>query len=408
MVKKRRPLSDSESDYMDLYKKYRPKTWGEVVGEKPVIDSILTAVKNNALPSAYLFSGPRGCGKTTVARLLAKTLNCTNLDEDFNPCNECKTCKAIDSNSFLGVHYISAANNGDISSIRNILSSIQRRTLGVKRPIWIIDEFQNLSKQAFDTFLIPLEQDSPNALFIFCTTRISKIPLTLVSRSQARTFTLVPEADIRNICTKILINEGFKLVDNESAENSVPTGQDASKTDNTTVVKTNVKILDLKARTFTPLLVDKALQLAEVGEKGGSVRQAISSLEFLLSNPTVDDIVRKQWHLNLVKAIFWGMDAVGALRIIRQVVNDDSSLDDLNKLTTMIVNDLRSIIVSTDLPSDCLRAKILARYGVDTLLDAYTILGSTPRGFNLGRNPLLMLEVNVIKTVKLLQKSLQK
>ena len=167
MVKKRRPLSDSESDYMDLYKKYRPKTWGEVVGEKPVVDSILTAVKNNALPSAYLFSGPRGCGKTTVARLLAKTLNCTNLDEDFNPCNECSACKAIDSNSFLGVHYISAANNGDIGSIRNILSSIQRRTLGVKRPIWIIDEFQNLSKQAFDTFLIPLEQDSPNALFIF-------------------------------------------------------------------------------------------------------------------------------------------------------------------------------------------------------------------------------------------------
>ena len=147
----------------------------------------------------------------------------------------------------------------------------------------------------------------------FCTTRISKIPLTLVSRSQARTFTLVPEADIRDICTKILINEGFKLVDNEAAENSVPAGQDSAKTDNTTAVKTNVKILDLKARTFTPLLVDKALQLAEVGEKGGSVRQAISSLEFLLSNPTIDDIVRKQWHLNLVKAIFLGYGRCGCV-----------------------------------------------------------------------------------------------
>ena len=173
--------------YTELYKKYRPRVWSDIIGQDQVIKSIQQSALSNTTPTGYMFFGPHGCGKTSTAFVLAKTMNCENVTKDGDPCNQCATCKAIDKNTQIGVQYISMANRGSVDDIRKMVNEAQLAQ-PIKHQVLILDECHNLSKAAFDALLIPLESEKSKSLFIFCSTEPDKIPKTILSRIQTRTF----------------------------------------------------------------------------------------------------------------------------------------------------------------------------------------------------------------------------
>lgn len=199
--------------YVELYKKYRPRVWEDVIGQDKVTENLRQIAISGEIPTSFMFFGTHGCGKTTSAFILAKALNCENPFEG-NPCNECKTCKAIDNNSQMGVNYMSAANNGSVDAIRKLTNDAQIAQ-PIKQPVWIIDEVHGISKAAFESLLIPLESESAKALYIFCSTEPEKIPSTILSRVQVRTFFPVPPSDIAVNLKRIIAKEGADVSDEE-------------------------------------------------------------------------------------------------------------------------------------------------------------------------------------------------
>lgn len=148
---------------------------------------------------------------TSAAFILAKALNCDHVDEDGNPCNECKTCRAIENNTMPGINYISMANKGSVDDVRQIVQAA-KLAQPVKKQVWICDEVQNLSTQAFDSLLVPLESDNMKALFVFCTTEPNKVRDAVYSRLQPRSFYPVSNKELGKLLYKIVENEGFKDV----------------------------------------------------------------------------------------------------------------------------------------------------------------------------------------------------
>lgn len=206
----------NETRHIELYKAYRPTNWAGLIGQAKVAKSLQMAVRSNKLPTAYLFSGPRGTGKTSAALLLAKAINCLNPNENHDPCNTCEVCENIDAGRQLGVSYLSAANTGSVDEVRKLVQQA-RLHQPIKQQVWIIDEVHNLSKQGFDALLIPLEEKGMPALFIFCTTEISKVPQTIISRIQARKFNLVDPELMLRYAKHIGSKEGLELSDDEYA-----------------------------------------------------------------------------------------------------------------------------------------------------------------------------------------------
>lgn len=200
------------SNYKELYKKYRPKDWDNLVGQEGVVRDLRREVTTNQVPTAYLFAGKQhGCGKTSAAWIMAKAVNCENPDmETGNPCNECTTCRNIDNNSQLGVHYVSMANNGSVKDANEIIRQSQM-SQPIKRPVWILDESHRMSKEAAEAWLIPLESPNMKALFIFCSTEPEKIIDTVKSRVQQKTFRSINSTDIYRHLERIAKIEGLDV-----------------------------------------------------------------------------------------------------------------------------------------------------------------------------------------------------
>ncbi len=179
-----------------LYRKYRPKEWDEVVGQNHVVTTLKNAIAADRVAHAYLFAGSRGTGKTTLARLLAKAVNCTNPDPTKRPCNECEHCKAVNDNRFMDLIEIDAASNTSVDDVRDLRDKINFSPSQGKYKIYIIDEVHMLSTAAFNALLKTLEEPPPHAIFVLATTEIHKIPATVLSRCQRHEFRRVPVAEI--------------------------------------------------------------------------------------------------------------------------------------------------------------------------------------------------------------------
>ncbi len=179
-----------------LYRKYRPKEWDEVVGQDHVVTTLKNAIAADRVAHAYLFAGSRGTGKTTLARLLAKAVNCLNPDPTKRPDNKCENCKAVNENRFLDLIEIDAASNTSVDDVRDLRDKINFSPSQGKYKIYIIDEVHMLSTAAFNALLKTLEEPPPHAIFVLATTEIHKIPATVLSRCQRHEFRRVPVDEI--------------------------------------------------------------------------------------------------------------------------------------------------------------------------------------------------------------------
>jgi len=192
-----------------LYNKWRPQKWDEVVGQQHIIQTLRNAVIGGRVAHAYLFAGPRGTGKTTAARLLAKAVNCLDPDLARRPCNTCAHCVAVNEGRFLDLIEIDAASNTSVEDVRDLRDKINFTPNQGQYKVYIIDEVHMLSTAAFNALLKTLEEPPAHAIFILATTEIHKIPATVLSRCQRHEFRRVPVDDIVGQLKHIADSEGF-------------------------------------------------------------------------------------------------------------------------------------------------------------------------------------------------------
>lgn len=201
----------SENSYLVLARKYRPQNFDEVMGQGVLVTTLTNAIKNNKLHHAYILTGIRGVGKTTTARIIAKTLNCTNADltAQAKACGECDNCKSIASSRHQDVIEIDAASRTGVDDIREIIDSIAYAPVMAKYKIYIIDEVHMLSNSAFNALLKTLEEPPAHVKFIFATTEIRKVPITILSRCQRFDLRRLDENEITDHLKNILQKESF-------------------------------------------------------------------------------------------------------------------------------------------------------------------------------------------------------
>jgi DNA polymerase-3 subunit gamma/tau len=192
-------------------RKYRPATFETVVGQHHITGTLKNAIKNNQLAQAFLFCGPRGVGKTTCARILAKTINCTNLTAEVEACGTCESCVSFQTGHSFNFHELDAASNNSVDDIRSLIEQVRIPPQAGKYKIYIIDEVHMLSANAFNAFLKTLEEPPSYAIFILATTEKHKILPTILSRCQIFDFNRIQVDDISGLLHKIAIRENISV-----------------------------------------------------------------------------------------------------------------------------------------------------------------------------------------------------
>ena len=191
-------------------RKYRPSTFETVVGQNHITGTLKNAIKNNQLAQAFLFCGPRGVGKTTCARILAKTINCFNIGADQEACGVCESCISFQTGHSFNFHELDAASNNSVDDIRNLVDQVRFPPQSGKYKVYIIDEVHMLSPSAFNAFLKTLEEPPSYAIFILATTEKHKIIPTILSRCQIFDFKRISDQDIVKQLQKICDKEGVE------------------------------------------------------------------------------------------------------------------------------------------------------------------------------------------------------
>lgn len=292
--------------YKALYRSYRPSKFSEVVGQKHVIQTLKNAIKEKKTSHAYVFSGLRGIGKTTIARILAKAVNCKN-SVDGEPCNACANCLAIMNNETTDIIELDAATNNGVDEIRNILDRVNFLPSSLDKKVYIIDEVHMLTTQAFNALLKTLEEPPAYVMFILCTTEPHKIPLTILSRCQ--------RFDFKQLTIEELIFELKKISEKE-----------------------HIQISD-----------EALLAIAESAE--GGMRDALSILDqanvYAYGNINVEDVnsitgnISNQKLIELIKS-FNDDDATKSICIVNELLNAGK---EVSRLTLCIIQFCRDLLL---------------------------------------------------------------
>lgn len=289
--------------YIVLARKWRPQGFDDLTGQETVVTTLRNALSSDKIVHAYLFSGPRGVGKTSSARILAKALNCRER-QDSDPCNQCQSCREITGGSSVDVFEIDGASNTSVDSVRELRETVKYAPAGGKYKIYIIDEVHMLSTPAFNALLKTLEEPPAHVIFIFATTEPKKIPPTILSRCQHHAFRRISRRLIKEQLQRIADTENIHIKD--SAIDMIARGADGSMRDALT-------LLD-QASSFS----------ADITE---------GELETLLGLPESDII------LNLSETILKG-DIARTLSIIKELTERGG---DLRQLTRELVEHFRNI-----------------------------------------------------------------
>lgn len=214
--------------YLALYRKYRPQNFSEVVEQEHIVKTLINQIKFDKISHAYLFTGSRGTGKTSIAKIFARAINCENLKDDGSPCGECEVCKSLGGTN-IDVLEIDAASNNGVDEIRDLREKVKYPPVVGKYKVYIIDEVHMLSISAFNALLKTLEEPPANTVFILATTEVHKLPATILSRCLRFDFKLVSLEGLTNHLKNILREEGVSF--DESAVNVIARAGEGSVRD---------------------------------------------------------------------------------------------------------------------------------------------------------------------------------
>ena len=203
-------MEEQSSHYTVLARRFRPQTFAEVIGQQHVAQALQNAIQSGRVAHAYLFTGVRGVGKTSMARILAKALNCPNVESGV-PCNACEICDGISAGNDVDVLEIDGASNRGIDDIRSLRANVSVKSMRTTYKLYIIDEVHMLTKEAFNALLKTLEEPPPNVKFVFCTTEANKVPDTILSRCQRFDFATIETSNIIERLRQIAESEGFEV-----------------------------------------------------------------------------------------------------------------------------------------------------------------------------------------------------
>ena len=258
-------------NYVVSARKYRPQTFESVVGQQALTQTLQNAIRQNRLAHAYLFCGPRGVGKTTCARIFAKTINCLNPQNGFDACNECESCKAFNEQRSFNIHELDAASNNSVEDIRNLIDQVRIPPQIGKYSVYIIDEVHMLSAGAFNALLKTLEEPPSYAIFILATTEKHKVLPTILSRCQVYDFNRITVQDTIAYLQKVAASEGVTA--DEGALNVVAQKADGGMRDalsifdqlvafcgNNITYERTIEVLNVLHADYYFKLVEQALQ----------------------------------------------------------------------------------------------------------------------------------------------------
>lgn len=354
--------------YRVLYRKWRPKTFSDVSGQPHITETLMNEVRESRLAHAYLFTGSRGTGKTSCAKILSKAINCIN-PVDGNPCNKCEICKGIDNGSILDVVEIDAASNRGIDDIRALREESAFTPAQAKYRVYIIDEVHMLTIEAFNALLKTLEEPPSHIVFILATTEVQKLPSTILSRCQ--------RFDFRRISVDAIVSRLKYVCQNE-----------------------NVTIDD-----------DAAVLIARIAD--GGMRDALSILDRCLSISENIDVnvvsdaagIMSKSHLFALSEAFKNKDTSKALNIIDELHNSSC---DTERLCTELTNHFRSLLIikSVKKPEDILVCtneelsdlrKMADEFSVEDILMIMNILSSAIASIKVTQNRRVETEMAIIK-----------
>lgn len=352
-----------------LYRRWRPKTWRAVVGQDHVIETLQNAVKGERIGHAYLFAGPRGTGKTTTARLLAKAANCLAEDPAQRPCNQCENCLALNAGTFLDLIEIDAASNTSVEDVRDLRDRINFSPNKGRFKVYIVDEVHMLSTAAFNALLKTLEEPPAHAIFILATTEVHKIPATVLSRCQRHEFRRIPVDVMVTALDEMVAQEDMKLeggVVELIARQATGSLRDA------------ISLLDLLTSTGEAVSLDQARRVL-----GTATGEAVVELSRALIESQAADGLRI-----IQRAIDAGTDA---RQMARQVVAY------LRALLLIQVGNQELIERSIGLTADM--SDLAERLDRDTLMRAIEAFGEAALRSDVDWQPGLGLEMAFMETI---------
>ena len=368
------PLKNMEN-YIVSARKYRPTTFESVVGQQALTQTLRNAIRSNRLAHAYLFCGPRGVGKTTCARIFAKTINCLTPTADHEACNQCESCTAFNEQRSFNIHELDAASNNSVDDIRSLIDQVRIPPQIGKYSVYIIDEVHMLSQGAFNALLKTLEEPPSYAIFILATTEKHKILPTILSRCQVYDFTRITVADTIHHLQYVAKEEGITV--GEEALNVVAQKADGGMRD-------ALSIFD---------------QLVAFCGKNISYEQAIEVLNVLNSD----------YYFRMIDAALQG--AVGdALLLLNEVLQKGF---DAGHFITGLAQHLRDVLVSKDAAtaqlletSDAIRQHYqqqATRCNARWIFNALDIMNTCDIHFRTAKNKRLTVELALVKLCRLVE-----
>lgn len=365
--------------YLALYRKYRPTTFEEVIGQKHIVTSLKNQIVNDQISHAYLFTGTRGTGKTSIAKIFARAINCET-PENSSPCGNCNTCKALIDPSNLDIIEIDAASNNRVDEIRDLREKVKYPPVNGRYKVYIVDEVHMLTDSAFNALLKTLEEPPKHVVFILATTEVQKLPATILSRCLRFDFKLLENEEIEGLLKHIFDDSKIKY-DNESVSLIARLGEGSVRD-------------ALSVAEMCVAYTNKNITYNDVIDAVGAIdRKVLSNLSSYVLNGEVNSI------LNTVNLILekgkvvsqLAKDLAGYFRDLA-VVKTCNNFADILKYPKDVLEDMQNIVKN---------------HSTTKILNAFKCLSSLDNEFRFSTNPRSLFELNILNLTLDNQQSLE-